>query len=180
MACAVEAHVLRHKADIELGCRLVRRHGVAEHLHGALVLVNQPHEDADGGGLAGSVGPDKAHDAAGGQFKMDVLKGEVGVALADTVELDGKIVHTISLVGRASFSRFEASLVRRAISSLLRPSSSPSRATFSSCSENSSVIDPRTEVRIGSDEGPLALLGDDQPLALQLEVGALDGDHAYA
>src|SRR5580658_7942775 len=111
---------------------------MAQYTHRPGILVNQTHQDADGCRLPGSVRPDKPHDAAVGQFKMDILQRKVRVSLAYAIELDRKIVHTFSFVSRVPFSRFEASLVRRAISSLLRPSNSPSCATFSRCSENSS------------------------------------------
>jgi hypothetical protein len=44
--------------------------------------MNQAHEDADGGGFARAVGADESHDAAGGQFQIDVVEGEVRVAFA--------------------------------------------------------------------------------------------------
>jgi len=60
--CAVETHVLRDVADVELGRGLLGGHGVAKDLNGTAVLTDQTHEDANSGGLPRSVGADEAED----------------------------------------------------------------------------------------------------------------------
>ena len=80
-----------------LAVDLLRRHRVTEHLHGAAVLMHQPHQDADGGRLAGAVGADEAHDAAGGELEVDVVEREVGVVLAHALEVDGQVGHAFLL-----------------------------------------------------------------------------------
>ena len=92
----VEAHVFGGETDVPLGGDLFGGHWVAEHLDVSAILVNEAHEDADGGGFAGAVGTDEAHDGAGGEIEVNVFEREEWVLLADAFETEGEIVHTSS------------------------------------------------------------------------------------
>jgi hypothetical protein len=65
--------------DVKLGCDLFRTHGMTEDMHGALVLVNESHQNTDRRVLPSAVRIDEAHHASHGKLKVDVLKSKLRV-----------------------------------------------------------------------------------------------------
>ncbi|MCY1188328.1 hypothetical protein D9M73_294200 [compost metagenome] len=63
---------------------------MAEHRDAAAGLVHQGREDADGGGLAGTVGAEQGKEIAFGHFQIDALEGLEAVAVGLRQLTDGK------------------------------------------------------------------------------------------
>jgi hypothetical protein len=79
---------LQHRADQAFGHRGL---GFApEQPRAAVVGAGEPEQHVDGGGLAGSVGPEQRHDLAGCDVEIDAADGAYGPeALGQAVESDG-------------------------------------------------------------------------------------------
>src|SRR5699024_5492902 len=61
---------------------------------GAAGRGRQPEQHADGGGLAGAVGPEKSVHAAGGHAQIEVVDGElVAEAFGQAMGFDGRFAH---------------------------------------------------------------------------------------
>ena len=55
--------------------------------------MNQSHQDAYRGGLAGAVRPDESHDLSLGDLQVNVVEREVAIPLPHAVEFYRKIRH---------------------------------------------------------------------------------------
>jgi len=54
---------------------------MAKHVDRAAALVHQGREDANGGGLAGAIGPEQGKEIAFGHVQIDALEGLEAVAI---------------------------------------------------------------------------------------------------
>src|SRR5690606_10647576 len=128
---AVEAHVVGDESDVAFGDGLLPRHRVPEHSHVAAVGTDEPHEDADGRGLAGAIRADESHDLPGIEAQVDVREPEESVRLLDAACVDDWCVHWSP---PWLFARTLRSLDAR--SSLVSPSTRPRSAAANRCSSS--------------------------------------------
>ena len=183
----MQAHVLGHEADVPLGFRLLAGIGWPSTRtvppSGRIIA----HDDPDRRRLARAVRADEPHDLSRLQAHADGRQPEEPVRLLDAVEIEDRLGHgwlSLPSLGCSRSCRLSRSPARR-----------PARALSSRIargqSELEADVDGRGEVRIElvttqlrpevgavGDERSLALPRHDDPVALELEVGALDGDDA--
>ena len=77
----VEVELLRHHAQAAFERRRLAVQVVAEHVDRAAGLVHQGGEDADGGGLAGTIGAKQGEEVAFGDVQVYALEGLEAVAV---------------------------------------------------------------------------------------------------
>ncbi|MNS90308.1 hypothetical protein D3C72_1243580 [compost metagenome] len=80
----VEVDLLRHQPDQAHGGAAVAHQVAAEHLHLALAEVDQGTDDADQGGLAGTVRAQQGEEVARGHFQRDPFQGLGAVVIGFT------------------------------------------------------------------------------------------------
>src|ERR1700733_15362730 len=131
--CAIEPHVFRHEADVPLRRCLILRHRVPQHVHTARVLMQQAHQDAEGGLLSRPVCPNETHDVSRRKLKIDLVQGEIFVSFCNSGKLDRGVDHDSSVSSSTA-----AALSLSTISSSVSSSSVPIRTTCRKCSSNSS------------------------------------------
>jgi hypothetical protein len=107
----VHVRAVRHEAAQRFGAQRLGVQIEAAQAHAAGARFEQAHHQADGGRLAGTVGAEKAEDAAARDLEVETVDGDgVAVAFRQLTQLDHR---SLMLTCGPEVSKFDASVVPR-------------------------------------------------------------------